>query len=88
MTEAQFKAISEWAQPNPEQNYDWLQKMTQPVLVTNGVEGIMVVTKNSYILAVNLPNAQLIIYPDSGHGHLFQYPEQFAGDVNRFLDAE
>lgn len=88
VTEAQFKAISEWAQPNPEQNYDWLQKMTQPVLVTNGVEDIMEVTKNSYILAVNLPNAQLIIYPDSGHGHLFQYPEQFAGDVNRFLDAE
>ena len=88
VTEAQFKAVSEWAQREPEQKYDWLQKITQPVLVTNGVEDVMVATKNSYILTVNLPTAQLIIYPDSGHGHLFQYPEQFAGDVNRFLDAE
>lgn len=88
VTEAQFQAVSEWAQREPEQKYDWLQKITQPVLVTNGVEDIMVATKNSYILTENLPNAQLIIYPDSGHGHLFQYPEQFAGDVNRFLEAE
>lgn len=88
VTEAQFKAVTEWAQRELEQKYDWLQKITQPVLVTNGVEDIMVATKNSYILTVHLPNAQLIIYPDSGHGHLFQYPEQFAGDVNRFLDTE
>lgn len=48
---------------------------------------IMVPTKNSYILAEHLPNAQLIIYPDSGHGHLFQFPELFAENVNSFLDT-
>lgn len=88
VTEAQFKAVSEWAKRETKQEYNWLEKITQPVLVTNGVKDIMVATKNSYILTVNLPNAQLIIYPDSGHGHLFQYPEQYAGDVNQFLDAE
>ena len=88
VSDAQYQAVSQWAQRDPEQKYDWLQKITQPVLVTNGVKDIMVPTENSYILTVNLPNAQLIIYPDSGHGHLFQYPEQFAGDVNLFLDAK
>jgi pimeloyl-ACP methyl ester carboxylesterase len=28
---------------------------------------------NSYILAEHLPNARLVLYPDSGHGALFQY---------------
>ena len=48
----------------------------------------MVPTENSYNLTENLPNAQLIIYPDSGHGHLFQYSEQFAKHVNLFLDSK
>jgi len=48
----------------------------------------MVPTKNSYILAEKMPNAQLIIYPDSGHGHLFQFPELFAAHVNLFLDSD
>jgi pimeloyl-ACP methyl ester carboxylesterase len=87
VSDAQIQAISQWAGRDPEQKYDWLQKITQPVLVTNGVKDIMVPTENSYILTENLPNAQLIIYPDSGHGHLFQYPEQFAEHVKLFLDA-
>ena len=33
----------------------------------------------------HLPNAQLRIYADAGHGFLDQYPEQFAGHVNAFL---
>jgi pimeloyl-ACP methyl ester carboxylesterase len=36
----------------------------------------------------HIPGAQLIVYPDSGHGSLFQYPELFVGDVGHFLDAE
>ncbi|AXI09294.1 alpha/beta hydrolase [Oceanobacillus zhaokaii] len=85
---AQLKALAKWAQPNTDHNYDWLQNIPHPVLVTNGIEDVMVPTKNSYILAEHLPNAQLIIYPDSGHGHLFQYPELFAQHVNLFLDSK
>ncbi|MFE3975405.1 MULTISPECIES: alpha/beta fold hydrolase [unclassified Peribacillus] len=85
--DAQLKAIEQWADRLPNQSYEWLHKIKQPVLVTNGVEDIMVPTENSYILAQQLPNAQLIIYQDSGHGHLFQYPELFAAHVKLFLDA-
>ena len=39
------------------------------------------------MLAQHLPAAQLIIYPDSGHGSLFQYPGLFVAHVARFLDT-
>lgn len=84
---AQLNALAKWSQPKTNHNYDWLQNIHHPVLVTNGIEDVMVPTKNSYILAEHIPNAQLIIYPDSGHGHLFQFPELFAENVNSFLDA-
>ena len=35
----------------------------------------MMITENSHLLAQHLPNSQLRIYPDSGHGFLDQYPE-------------
>jgi pimeloyl-ACP methyl ester carboxylesterase len=84
---AQLNAVAKWAQPKPDQDYEWLKNIPHPALVTNGIEDVMVPTKNSFILSEKLPNAQLIIYPDSGHGHLFQFPELFAENVNSFLDA-
>jgi pimeloyl-ACP methyl ester carboxylesterase len=47
----------------------------------------MVPTVNSYLLAGHIPHAELVIYPDASHGFLFQYPGEFAADVNKFLDA-
>jgi pimeloyl-ACP methyl ester carboxylesterase len=44
-------------------------------------------TQNSYLLAHHLPNAQLRIYPDSGHGFLDQYPELFADHIKAFLNG-
>jgi pimeloyl-ACP methyl ester carboxylesterase len=61
--------------------------IAQPTLVVNGDNDIMVPTINSYVLAQRIPNAQLIIYPDSGRGSLFQYPDLFVAHVARFLDA-
>ncbi len=45
----------------------------------------MIPTANSYNLSQQLPNAELIVYPDSGHGSLFQYPERFTRDVAHFV---
>ena len=59
----------------------------QPVLVANGVEDIMIPTFQSYALAQVIPDARLVIYPDSGHGFLFQHADAFADEVRRFLAA-
>src|ERR1700688_3408450 len=56
-------------------------------LVVNGHNDIMVPTVNSFKLSQNIPNAQLIIYPDAGHGALFQVPELFVAHAEMFLDA-
>ena len=62
-----------------------LKAIRQPTLVVNGSHDIMVPTVNSFTLSQHIPNAQLIIYPDSGHGSLFQYPELFVDHALRFL---
>jgi len=62
--------------------------MIHPTLVINGSQDVIVYTANSLILQRNLPNAQLILYPDSNHGSQYQYPALFVDDVRRFLDAD
>ncbi|WP_220396229.1 alpha/beta fold hydrolase [Arenimonas terrae] len=62
-----------------------LGRIRQPVLVANGNNDIMTPTYGSYAMFQALPDARLILYPDSGHGFLFQYPEAFADEVLDFL---
>ena len=82
--DAQLDAITTWGIPDASR-LNRLAGITQPVLVANGDNDRMVPTKNSYLLAERLPSARLKIYPDAGHGFLFQYPAEFAGEVERFL---
>jgi len=67
--------------------YNRLADIKIPVLVAQGQRDIMIPTVNSFQVSQKLPNAWLLIYPDSGHGFLFQYPEQFAKQANAFLDG-
>jgi pimeloyl-ACP methyl ester carboxylesterase len=83
--DAQLDAITEWGIPDASR-LNRLAGITQPVLVANGDHDRLVPTKNSHLLAARLPNAQLKIYPDAAHGFLFQYPEEFAGEIGRFLN--
>jgi pimeloyl-ACP methyl ester carboxylesterase len=55
------------------------------VLVVNGDSDRMVPSKNSHDLARRLPNSDLIIYPDSGHGAVFQFHEEFVPKALEFL---
>jgi pimeloyl-ACP methyl ester carboxylesterase len=59
--------------------------MKQPVLVANGDQDRMVPSSNSADLARRLPDAQLTLYPDAGHGGIFQYHDEFVDEALRFL---
>jgi pimeloyl-ACP methyl ester carboxylesterase len=65
-----------------------LSKITQPTFVANGDNDVMVASSQSRVLAERIPNAQLSIYPDSGHGGIFQYRQRFVPAVLEFLAAD
>ncbi len=81
---AQIQAIAEFA-TKQSGSYDYLKAIKQPTLVLNGDHDVICYPINSWILQQNLPNAQLIIYPDAGHGSQDQYPERFVRHVSGFL---
>jgi len=78
-----LKAIHAWGLEQPAD----LERIQHPVLVANGDDDRMVPTTNSYDLARRLPNATLRIYPDAGHGGIFQYHEQFVREALEFLGS-
>ena len=82
--DAQLLAFAEWGIPDPSR-LNRLKGITQPTLVAVGDNDTMMHTKNSLLLAEQLPNAQLRIYPDANHGFLWQYSDLFGDHVNAFL---
>ena len=53
-----------------------------------GLNDEMIPVRNSYWLAENLPNASLLVYPDAGHGSLFQYADSFTKHAAGFLSSD
>lgn len=78
---AQLKALKKWGNKKPAD----LSIIQQPVLVANGDHDRMVPTVNTYDLAKRLPNSALIIYPDAGHGGIFQFHDDFVKQSLTFL---
>jgi pimeloyl-ACP methyl ester carboxylesterase len=83
---AQIAAFREWETFKGERFAD-LRAIRQPALVVNGVHDEMIAVRNSYWLADNLPNAVLLVYPDAGHGSLFQYPDSLTRHATAFLSV-
>ena len=79
---AQLKAIHRWGKA---QQVD-LSVIHQPVLVANGESDRMVPTTNSVDLARRLPDSDLVVYPDAGHGGIFQFHEEFVAKALEFLE--
>ncbi|WP_278377362.1 alpha/beta fold hydrolase [Sphingobium yanoikuyae] len=81
--ERQLKAIEAWGRQAPQP----LETISQPVLIANGDHDIMVPSENSRGLARRIPGAELILYPDAGHGGIFQFHEAFLSKAREFLTA-
>jgi pimeloyl-ACP methyl ester carboxylesterase len=79
----QLAAIKAWGLQAPQD----LGRIRIPVLVANGDNDIMVPTVNSHDMARRIPRAELVIYPDAGHGGIFQYHSQFVPKAMAFLAA-
>ena len=79
----QLKAIHRWGLHAPTD----LSVIGQPVLVANGDSDRMVPSNNSADLVRRLPNSDLVIYPDAGHGGIFQFHDQFVGRALTFLGS-
>jgi pimeloyl-ACP methyl ester carboxylesterase len=86
VTDPQAKALITWcATPDPE--HAILRAIRQPTLVASGSHDTMLPAKNAYAMFKELSNAQLVLYPDSGHGALFQHHATFVSHVQTFLEA-
>lgn len=84
IADAHGKALIVWTStPDPE--YKTLNSISQPVLVVTGSNDTMLDTEGSITLYKKLKNAQLVLYPDSNHGSIFQYHDQFVNTADYFL---
>ncbi|MEU4385773.1 alpha/beta hydrolase [Promicromonospora sp. NPDC023805] len=77
----QLKAIQKFGRSAPSD----LSKLTQPTLIANGDNDRMVPSVLSEDLHRRIKNSTLVIYPDSGHGGIFQFHEKFAPVAAEFL---
>ncbi|MGT2832899.1 alpha/beta fold hydrolase [Streptococcus halotolerans] len=77
----QLKAIKRWGKAVE----DDLSHITQPTLIVNGDKDMQVPTENSYDMHAKIKGSNLIIYPNAGHGSIFQYADEFSKDLLAFL---
>ena len=82
---AQVAALREWGTIPATGRYATLKSITHPTLIVHGNKDIVVTPINAFILAGHLPNAQLIMYPDSNHGAQYQHRKAFLEHIKIFL---
>ena len=86
--DAQLAALGEYlAYLEVDGHLDYLKTIHQPTLVVQGSNDVIIPTYNSFVLQQTLPNAQLVLYPDSNHGSFYQYPELFVAHATLFLES-
>lgn len=79
----QLKAIQEFGRSAPSD----LSRFTQPTLIANGDNDRMVPSVLSEDLHHRIKDSELVIYPDAGHGAIFQFHADFAPIAAEFLAA-
>ena len=78
----QLKAIKDWGNEKPMD----LSVFKLPVFIANGDNDRMVPSPLSNDMAKRFPNAEIKIYPNSGHGGIFQYHKEFIPQAIEFLN--
>ena len=84
---AQLEAIREWGAIPSENRFAMLGNIRQPTLIVHGNKDVVVMPINAFLLAMHLPNAQLIMYPDASHGAQSQHAEVFLEHARLFLNG-
>jgi pimeloyl-ACP methyl ester carboxylesterase len=82
----QAKALISWCEIKDPEN-SVLAAIDHHVLIVSGSNDTMFPDQNAYYMSKHLKNARLIIYPDSGHGVPFQYPQSFVDHAELFLNS-
>ncbi|MFJ9543826.1 alpha/beta fold hydrolase [Streptomyces sp. NPDC101225] len=80
----QLAAIMRWGS-GERSAWSRLEELKMPVLLANGAHDVMVDSGDSFAMARRMENATAVFYGDSGHGFLFQRPDEFARVVLDFL---
>ncbi|NWL35139.1 alpha/beta fold hydrolase [Paenarthrobacter nitroguajacolicus] len=79
--QTQLKAIRKWGlSPSAD-----LGVITHPTLIANGDNDRMVPSVLSNDMHRRIPGSELVIYPDSGHGGIFQFHDRFVPVALEFL---
>jgi pimeloyl-ACP methyl ester carboxylesterase len=82
---AQLRALHQWwAGGDPAGRL--VAKIAVPTLLADGTADRLDPVANAHLLARLIPGATLKLYPDAGHGFLFQDHTAFAALVNSFLN--
>lgn len=80
----QITVIRAWGRTQPQD----LSRIDVPTLIANGDHDRMVPTALSHDMHARIPGSALIIYPESGHGGVFQHGDEFVDAVRNHLDTD
>jgi pimeloyl-ACP methyl ester carboxylesterase len=84
---AQLEAIREWGAVPSSDRFGMLGKIRQRTLIAHGSKDIVVIPINAFLLAQHLPDALLVMYPDSSHGAASQHADVFLEHARLFLNG-
>jgi len=86
VTGPQAKALIDWCAA-PDSDHAMLRSIRHPTLVVSGSADTMLPADNAYTIFKAMTKAHLVLYADSGHGSIFQYPDAFVSNALTFLNT-
>jgi acetyl esterase/lipase/alpha-beta hydrolase superfamily lysophospholipase len=75
-------AVGTW-----EGSCDRLADITQPTLLIVGDQDLLAPAANSVMMAQRIPNSSLVIMEGTGHGAMWQVPNEFTANMQNFFET-